>query len=125
MDTTVTEQLVPKRELKDGKWHQIHCSADGRVRVDTGPDDQRPNHDGVLFFRPTMVEHYPRENGPCFNRQYFCGKCLSLMEPVRKHCPECGAGIANYVCAMGFEKYIGEHLPDKWENHAKAKNLSA
>jgi len=111
----VTEVLKATRQLIDGVYYTIHFSADGSVRVNTGRDDQRPEADGVLFFRPLCVEQM-LPGGEVYTYYWFCGKCrkkIGSLGECKEYCPRCGVGIGHYVFAMGVEKLKGMSIPDE------------
>lgn len=123
-DCEMTEEiLTPTRELIDGVYYCIHVSRDGRFRVNTGPDDQRPDDDGEKFFRPIVVANYlgDEPNSPLYSYVYYCGRCRKKMGGPYGHngdfCDRCGAGVAHYIFAMGMWEWRapwGMHdLPDQ------------
>jgi hypothetical protein len=80
-----------------------------------GPDDQRPEHDGVAFFRPICIAEML--GGAVYRYVDFCGRCRKQMGQPKQFCPRCGAGIAHYVFAMGVVTWTPkdwrDELPDQ------------
>lgn len=117
----VEEILRPTRELIDGVYYCIHVSRDGQARINTGPDDQRPDHDGLVFFRPICVAQYlgSEPDAGLYTYVKYCGKCrkrIGSLGEVKQYCPRCGAGIAHYIFAMGLWEWRAPwrtELPDQ------------
>lgn len=114
---TVSEHLLPTRELIDGVYYRVDVSRDGRIRVNFGPDDQRPDADGVHWFVPI---HVRQKDG--LHRATYCGKCRRLMNgdydqdrQEWRFCPRCGAGIAHWNWLMGDIEWITDWLKDFWK----------
>ena len=108
---TREKTLVSHRELIDGVYYTVHSSADGRVRINTGPDDQRPEHDGLKFFTPTCVEHMIGTS--VYRYLFYCGRCgrrMDHMGQVCEYCPRCGAGVA-HTFSMGVARWPGTDQP--------------
>ena len=95
------EVLRLTRQLIDGEWHSVHVSLDGRVSVDTGLDDQRPDHDGVLFHRPRCV--CQMIGSMVYDYVQMCGCCGGELVPLAAYCQHCGKGVAHYTFSMGVE----------------------
>lgn len=120
------EVLKPTREWIDGKAYTVHVSADGRTRINTGLDDQKPDADGLLWFTPICVAEYYGDDR-VWTYHNYCGHCRKLMGSlgqIKERCPRCGAGIAHYIFAMGVLKFrlgndwlagMPDQLPDDAE----------
>jgi hypothetical protein len=116
------------RRFINGEWHSVHVSPDGGFTVDTGPDDQRPDADGMEFFRPICVAEIPHWMDSVWNYHKYCGACrkyIGSLGEVREYCSRCGKGIAHYVFAMGvvpmkrgaaFTDQMPDVLPDHFRN---------
>ncbi len=126
------EVLTPKRTLVGGKWHHVHVSADGNIQIDTGPDDQRPEHDGVTFFTPSCVAEIVSWGDDVWTYHYYCGACrrrIGSFGEVREFCSRCGKGIAHYVFSMGVlawkSAYLSGAIPDDLPSQLPALNEKA
>lgn len=117
-----TAILPQHRECIDGVWRYVSETPDGRIRFIHGPDDQRPEHDGVVFFRPIHLAHLMggfRDDLPVqptvFSYFYYCGACGRHMgDRLYEFCPRCGKGIAHYVSHMGMLGYCPKFSGDYW-----------
>jgi hypothetical protein len=122
--TMERETLRPTRERIGNEWHSVHVTADGLVRVDMGPDDQRPAHDGCMFWRPICVAESMSFGDGVWQYHYYCGHChkrMGALHEVKEFCPRCGAGVAHYIFAMGYERHkhlresvLDDPMPDSW-----------
>lgn len=119
------EVLQPTRELINGVYYCVHVSRDGRLRVNTGPDDQRPDHDGHEYFQPICVAEVSHwaldDDASVWTYHKYCGSCrkrMGRLGEIKERCPRCGKGIAHYVFAMGVERYKrrdwDDGMPDVW-----------
>jgi hypothetical protein len=119
----MAEDSIVTRELIDGQWCHVQTIADGRVRVNFGPDDQRPDADGVEFFTPICVaevSHFMSDD-QVWTYHKYCGNCrerMGSLGEVKRHCPMCGAGIAHYTFSMGVARFkhqtFDSRMPDVW-----------
>ena len=119
MSEVIRETLQPTREWIDGKAYHVHVSRDGKIRINTWLDDQRPDHDGEKFFQPICVAQYLGGSDSLYSYVYYCGRCRKRMGQTRERSPRCGAGIAHYVFAMGTVDWkpptwnLNDELPDR------------
>ena len=112
-DAMTEEVLMPTRELIDGTYYSVHVSRDGKLRINTGPDDQRPDHDGLKCFRPICVAQYIGDS--VYTYVKYCGHCrkkMGSLGEMKECCPRCGSVVAHYVFSMG----IVELRPAKWSD---------
>lgn len=123
------EILTPTREWIDGKAYCVHVSADGMIRINTGLDDQRPDHDGVIWFTPICVAEYV--DNSLWTYHLYCGHCRKRMGglgQIKERCPRCGAGIAHHTFAIGSLQVTRQwgvnaldEMPDQLPDDAETK----
>lgn len=117
----MAETLKVKREMIDGVYHSVHISADGRFRLNTGPDDQRPDHDGMTVFSPIcLAEMLSRNDERVWTYHLYCGACrkrIGGLGETRDYCSRCGTRIGHYVFSMGVTNYYksseNPEIPDE------------
>lgn len=99
--------------------------------IDSGPDDQRPEHDpSIGVYRPICVaQHLTEDESSVYTYLKYCGHCRrrwGSMGDSNKWlcCPFCAATIGHYTFSDGLERFHpdrasgwgdpGHSPPDVW-----------